>query len=145
MPTTLYTTGYEQYASADSLVAALHTAGIKRLVDVRELPLSRRHGFSKTRLAAALADAGIVYEHVRALGNPYRDLYRAGRLNEGAAQYRAHLANGSREALLELARSLRHAATCILCVEESHEACHRALVAEALRAEIPRLRVVNLV
>jgi len=48
-------------------VAALRTAGVKRVVGVRELPLSRRHGFSKTRLAAALASAGIVYEPMRAL------------------------------------------------------------------------------
>lgn len=145
MPTTLYTIGYEQQATADSLVDARREAGIKRLVDIRELPLSRRHGFSKTRLAAALADAGIVYEHVRPLGNLYRDLYRAGRLSEGAAHYRAHLANGSRENLLELGRSLRHAATCILCAEESHEVCHRSLVADALRAEHPRLRIVHLI
>ena len=47
-------------------------------------------------LAAALADAEIEYEHVRALGNPkpYRELYRSGRVDEGVERYRAHLNNG---------------------------------------------------
>ena len=64
-----------------SLVATLREAGVQRLVDVRKFPSSRRRGFSKTALAAALDAAGIEYVHARALGNPKpnRDLWRAGR------------------------------------------------------------------
>src|SRR5215208_2853638 len=64
---TVFTIGYEQHAEPSSLVDALRTAGVRRLVDVRELPLSRRRGFSKTALAAALATAEIEYQHVREL------------------------------------------------------------------------------
>ncbi|POA46918.1 hypothetical protein C1884_31255, partial [Pseudomonas sp. GW460-R15] len=35
-------------------------------------PLSRRPGFSKTSLAASLAEAGIDYVHLKALGTPKR-------------------------------------------------------------------------
>lgn len=93
---TLFTIGYEQHRSPSTLIDALLDAGVRRLVDVRELPLSRRRGFSKTALSAALADAEIEYEHVRALGNPkpYRELYRSGRVSEGEKRYRAHLHNG---------------------------------------------------
>ena len=103
MPPKLFTIGYEGLDVAD-LVAQLHKEGITRIVDVRELPLSRRPGFSKARLAAALQEAGIAYEHVRALGNPkpLRDRFKAGDVVGGALDYRAHLHNGSREALLEL-------------------------------------------
>jgi uncharacterized protein (DUF488 family) len=85
MPT-VFTTGYEQHADTSSLIDTLRAVGVRRLVDVRELPLSRRRGFSKTALAAALATADIEYEHVRELGNPKadRERDRAGRVAEGA-------------------------------------------------------------
>jgi uncharacterized protein (DUF488 family) len=142
--TTLYTTGYEQHATVGELVASLQAVGVTRLVDVRELPLSRRRGFSKTSLAAALADADIAYEHVRVLGNPYRELYRAGRARAGAARYREHLQNGSRAAVVALAASLKNTSTCVLCVEAAHADCHRTELAAALKLQLPRLRVVHL-
>ncbi|WP_339548507.1 uracil-DNA glycosylase family protein, partial [Pseudomonas sp. RA_35y_Pfl2_P32] len=52
------TIGYEATTMADFL-AALTGAGVERVIDVRALPLSRRPGFSKTSLAASLAEAGI--------------------------------------------------------------------------------------
>jgi uncharacterized protein (DUF488 family) len=130
----LFTTGYEQHKTPDSLVRTLVDAGVYRLLDVRELPLSRRRGFSKSRLAEALADAGIVYEHQRALGNPkpLRDLYRSGRQPEGEAGYRAHIRNGSSWAVDELAGSLSSVATCLLCFEADHRTCHRQLIVEEL-------------
>ena len=130
----LFTTGYEQHKTPDALVSALVDAGAFRLLDVRELPLSRRRGFSKTRLAAALAEAGIVYEHQRALGNPkpLRDLYRSGRQSEGEAGYRAHIRNGSSWAVDELAGSLAGMPTCLLCFETDHRHCHRQLIVAEL-------------
>src|SRR5437867_8720823 len=93
MSLVLFTTGYEQHRHPEALVAALQDAGVRRLMDVRELPLSRRRGFSKSRLSEALADAGIRYEHERALGNPkpLRELYKNGSQAEGEWRYRAHV------------------------------------------------------
>jgi uncharacterized protein (DUF488 family) len=144
--TTVYTSGYEQHATAESLAKALKHAGIERLVDVRQLPLSRRRGFSKTALAECLAKKQIEYVHVRELGNPkpYRDLYRSGRVNEGKRAYRKHLRGGSQNALADLADALRETTTCLLCVEHSHEVCHRSVIVEALLDRLPRLRVVHL-
>jgi hypothetical protein len=83
--------------------AELLSAGVERLVDVRELPLSRRRGFSKTALSDALRAAGIDYVHVKALGTPKpnRERYWASDVEGGAAVYRKHLHNGSRCALIE--------------------------------------------
>jgi uncharacterized protein (DUF488 family) len=144
--TTLFTIGYEQHRSPASLIDALRDAGVRRLVDVRELPLSRRRGFSKTSLAAALDEAAIEYEHVRALGNPkpYRELYRAGRVSEGVERYRAHLHNGSYPALIALGETLADSATCLLCFEAAHEVCHRSVIVDALEDRIGDLDVVHL-
>jgi uncharacterized protein (DUF488 family) len=143
---TVYTTGYEQHRRPEDLVAVLRGAGVERLVDVRELPLSRRRGFSKSSLAAALGDAGIAYEHERRLGNPkpLRDLYRSGRQADGEQGYRAHLRTGSSAVVDALAATLTMQRTCVLCFEADHEQCHRTLLVDELREREPALRVEHL-
>jgi uncharacterized protein (DUF488 family) len=142
---TLFTIGYAGI-SPDELIGRLRAVGVERVVDVRELPLSRRPGFSKQSLSIALGEAGIDYEHVRALGNPkrHRERYKTGDVGGGARAYRAHLHNGSRSALVELAKSLAGAKTCLLCVESEHETCHRAVIAGAIAERLPRVSVVHL-
>ena len=65
----IVTIGYEAASLAD-FIDTLRLANVDRLLDIRELPTSRRKGFSKSALSAALADAGIGYAHERALGSP---------------------------------------------------------------------------
>lgn len=146
MAPTIFTTGYEQHPKPDDLVQRLVSSGVSRLVDVRELPLSRRRGFSKTKLGERLAVAGISYEHVRALGNPkpLRDLYRSGRQAEGERGYLAHVRNGSAPAVDALAARLADRATCVLCFEEDHRTCHRALLVAEIEVRLPGLTVRHL-
>jgi uncharacterized protein (DUF488 family) len=141
----LFTIGYEGKTPGE-MIEQLLRAGIERVADVRELPLSRRRGFSKTSLAGALEEAGIRYEHVRKLGNPkpFRDRYKSGDVEGGAREYRAHLQNGSYPALIELAESLADERTCLLCVERDHETCHRAVIVEAVTARLPAVAVAHL-
>lgn len=143
---TLLTIGYEMHREPASLVAALQAAGVERLVDVRELPLSRRRGFSKTALAQTLAAGGITYEHERALGNPktYRDLYKTGELDAGRAGYVAHVRNGSAWAVDWLGETLVEQRTCVLCVEHDHSVCHREIITDELRRRMPELVVEHL-
>jgi len=54
----LFTIGYEGRSVAE-FIDQLESAGVERVVDVRDLPLSRRAGFSKTPLQRALSDVGI--------------------------------------------------------------------------------------
>src|SRR5262245_36925707 len=63
-PTQLFTIGYEA-RTIEQFVVELRRKRISRVIDVRELPLSRRRGFSKTPLSSTLADAGIDYVHLR--------------------------------------------------------------------------------
>jgi uncharacterized protein (DUF488 family) len=142
----LLTIGYEQHRTPASLVEALQAAGVKRLLDVRELPLSRRRGFSKSALRAALSENGIRYEHERALGNPkpLRDLYKSGHQPEGEAGYLAHVRNGSAWAVRELASTLTEERTCLLCWEDDHRECHRSVIVSELRRYAPNLTVEHL-
>jgi len=141
----LWTIGYESLWP-DALVAELEAAGIRRLLDVRLRPQSRRPGMSKTKLALKLEEHGIAYEHRRELGTPLeiRGLYRAGRAEEAAAAYRAHVEANAAGALDDLARELDGPRIALLCLEANPAGCHRRVVAERLKARVPSLEVVDL-
>jgi uncharacterized protein (DUF488 family) len=143
---TLWTIGYERLLPG-ALVAELQAAGIRRLLDVRLRPQSRRPGMSKTRLGTFLGEHGIAYEHRRALGTPpdLRTLYRAGRVDAAAAAYRDHVEESAANELDALAAELAGAPpTALLCLEAEPEHCHRRVLTETLRRRRPDLRVVDL-
>lgn len=143
MPPTLFTIGYEG-ATMDEFLGALGRAGVKRVIDVRALPLSRRPGFSKTALRAALAEVGIDYVHLRALGTPAegRAAARAGRradlqrIYDGQLELPEAIAQGA--AMLELAKEQPSA---LLCYERDPACCHRTLLWERLA---PGAKIVDL-
>src|SRR4051794_20880305 len=89
---TLATIGYERETQSQ-VISRLQAAGVEVLIDVRAVAASRRAGFSKTLLAASLAEAGIDYVHLRQLGTPKpgRDAARKGHVAEMRAIYEDHL------------------------------------------------------
>src|ERR1700722_12080961 len=55
--------------SIEAFIKLLESNGVRRLVDIRVIPKSRRNPqFSTEALAAALRAAGIDYVHLKALG-----------------------------------------------------------------------------
>ena len=144
--TTIFTIGYERLLPPE-LVAELETAGVRRVIDVRFRPQSRRPGMSKTRLSQLLGDHGIAYEHRRELGTPadLRWLFHAGRVQEGAQAFLAHIEQSAPEALDALAAELEHAPpTALLCLEADPAGCHRRVLTDALQVRTPDLQVVDL-
>jgi uncharacterized protein (DUF488 family) len=123
----LFTIGYEG-RELDELIAMLHAKRIDRVIDVRELPLSRRRGFSKTPLSVALDGAGIEYVHLREAGNPYRREKDVISREELLRKYRAHL-RGARAAIDLVADTVRGHRAALLCFERDPAICHRALLA----------------
>ncbi len=128
----LFTIGYEG-AVLDDFVLALKGAKIDVLLDVRELPISRRKGFSKTALGKALHHAGIGYRHERQLGSPRTIRHRLrqdGNYPRFFRDFDRHL-SGQGTLLQTLAAELR-GNVALMCYEKDHEACHRRSVADAL-------------
>lgn len=139
----LFTIGYEG-ATVGEFLAALQSAGVERVIDVRAIPNSRRPGFSKTPLRNALADAGVDYVHLRALGTPAdgRAAARAGRHDDLKRIYAGQLELP--EAIAEGAQMVGLAEekpTALLCYERDPAACHRSLLLSALT---PDAEVVHL-
>lgn len=133
--------GYEG-RTVEELIDVLRRHGVSLLVDVRLNAVSRRPGFSRRALSAALNGAGIEYRHASELGNPpdNRDALRAGD-PEAKRRFLAHLASG--QAVLEdVTTEAKRRVVALLCVERSHDRCHRSCVASAGLALSPGLPLV---
>lgn len=140
---TIYTIGYEATTIADFL-AALTGAGVKRVIDVRALPLSRRPGFSKSMLSATLREAGIDYVHLKALGTPKRgrDAAKKGDVATLRAVYDDQLALPEAQAAAAQMRELAaEMPSALLCYERDPCHCHRTLL---LQSEGEGAEVVDL-
>ena len=139
----IFTIGYEG-TTVPEFIAALQASGVERVIDVRALPLSRRPGFSKSALRAALGEAGVEYVHLKALGTPAdgRAAARAGRHADLQRIYAGQLelpeAMAQSALMLELARE---SPTALLCMEREPAHCHRTLL---LGAVAPDAEVVDL-
>lgn len=131
---TLLTIGYEG-ALIDDFVATLKLANVDVLIDIRDVPVSRKRGFSKKSLARALESAGLDYIHLRDLGDPKpgRDAARRGDIEAFERIFRAHLARDvSQEALTKAVEIATRVRASLLCFERNHAHCHRSIVAEAM-------------
>jgi uncharacterized protein (DUF488 family) len=130
----LFSIGYERALLRD-VIATLGDAGVAVLLDVRDRPVSRRPGFSKRQLAAAVEEAGMSYDHLAALGTPPE-----GRLAAKRREWERFWAIvddklARPEAELDLQRAAEIAAvasSCLLCYEADWRGCHRSRIADIL-------------
>jgi uncharacterized protein (DUF488 family) len=142
----VFTIGYEGLTPSE-FTAILMRAGIERIIDVRELAVSRRLGFAKTALSTSLLRNSIAYTHVPALGCP-REIRHAYREDLNWKRYTKRFCayldtrHSDLEKLLELVRRER---CCLLCYEADFNFCHRLFVAERLRSFALGIRVNHLI
>ena len=116
-PRTLYTIGYEG-SSIDEFLTALEAAGIALVIDVRDVPISRKRGFSKNALAGLLAMRKMQYLHLKGLGDPKpgRIAAREGRYADFRRIFGVHLRSDIGQA--DIARGIEAALekpACLLC------------------------------
>jgi uncharacterized protein (DUF488 family) len=139
-----FTIGYEQ-STIRRFLSLLRSREIEIVVDVRQVPLSRKPGFSKNQLGATLENAGIDYRHVVNLGAPKRlreRLRRGGSWWEYIKGYNVVLQREIEwvDELVALAATRR---ICLLCFERNANECHRSLIAREMerRSNGLKLRV----
>jgi uncharacterized protein (DUF488 family) len=130
----LFTIGYEGCKPTD-LFATLRANGVTLLIDVRDVPISRKPGFSKTALADGLDGEGIAYMHLKGLGDPKpgRIAAREGRFSDFRRIFGAHMkSTAAQQALGEAVTAASKAIACLLCFEQDHINCHRCIVADSM-------------
>ncbi|WP_286801371.1 DUF488 family protein [Marinobacter sp. UBA2498] len=130
----IFTIGYEGMTS-EEFRRVLLNAGVDTVVDVRELPLSRKPGFSKTKLREALALSGIGYVHMPKLGCPKsvrHQLKEDGDWGAYKVKFLEYLADQGAE-LETLAETASSENCALLCFEADATHCHRSLVARSVQ------------
>jgi uncharacterized protein (DUF488 family) len=133
---TIYTVGHG-VRPVEELLATLHEADVRTLVDVRRFPSSRRNPqFDQAALAEALAGAGIAYRHAlelggRRSGEPGEERFSCIRV----AAFRSYAARmGTPTWQAALSAELAQQRPCFMCAETVWWRCHRRLIAELLVA-----------
>src|SRR5262249_2882668 len=125
--------------SLEQLVGLLLEHGIRKLFDVRRIPRSATNPqFNSDVLGNALAERGIGYEHLAALGGfrkPRADSPNTAWRNrsfQGYADYM--LTEDFQQAIANLVEAAVKEPVVILCAETVPWRCHRSLIADALVA-----------
>jgi uncharacterized protein (DUF488 family) len=118
----VWTVGHSD-RTAEDLVALLRDAGIRRVVDVRASPFSRRHPWhARPELERRCAAAGLGYSWLGAgLGGLRPEGYDAHRDSDSYAR-----------ALAELDTLARAEPSVVLCAEKDPANCHRRFIADDL-------------
>ena len=141
MSDSFFTIGHSN-RDIDTFIAMLGEAKVELLVDIRKLAGSRANPqFNQDALAASLADAGIDYLRIEALGG------LRGRTPSASPDTNALWRNGSfhryadyaltpafAEGFAELLAQARGKRCAILCAEAVWWRCHRRIVADYLLA-----------
>jgi uncharacterized protein (DUF488 family) len=145
---TIFTLGHSTRAFEEFL-ELLRAHGIRRVIDIRTIPRSRRNPqYSIETLGPSLKAAGIDYVHLKDLGGlrrPNPDSKNMGWRNASFRGYADYMGTPEFEAALSRAIELsRNKPTVLMCAEAVPWRCHRSLVADALTArDIPVKHIMS--
>ncbi len=128
------TIGYER-STIEALMTSLKDAKVSVVIDIRDVPISRKKGFSKFSLQGMLADNEIEYIHLKGLGTPKvgRDAARAGDFAKFQEIFEEHFESDVAQA--DFTKAIEHiqsGTSCLLCFERDHTKCHRSIIATRL-------------
>jgi uncharacterized protein (DUF488 family) len=130
----VFTAGYEGLL-VDGFFNGLIRSGIRRLIDVRNNPVSRRYGFHKTTLARLCGKLDIDYVHFPELG-----ITSDQRQNLDEPDARKSLFDSYERATLlshpgsisRVGSLMQEMASVLVCMEACHSQCHRSRLARAV-------------
>lgn len=136
MAPTLWTIGHST-RTIEELLALLQAHGIRMVADVRRFPASRRYPhFNQPALQQSLAESGIGYAHLEAVGGRREsrpDSPNLGWRNAAFRGYADYMQTGpfwqGLAQLMDLATGQR---TALMCAEAVPWRCHRLLLSDAL-------------
>jgi uncharacterized protein (DUF488 family) len=147
--TTIFTIGHAT-RTKDEFISLLREFQVELIADVRSFPRSRTNPqFNTDILPQTLAEAGIGYRHLKALGGRRHRSKSAGPSpntfwrNDSFRNYADYAATDAFHAGLDELRSLARDHRCaIMCAEAVWWRCHRRIIADYLLSE--GVRVVHI-
>ncbi len=142
----VYTIGYEGKNIVE-FINCLLTNGVNYLIDIRDKPISRKKGFSKTKLSEQCKEHGIVYHHIRELGTPKHLRYEVLEKQDFSLlyDYFEDIFDSRKEEMDLLVSKIQEEVVCLMCFEQDVEKCHRNIITAKLQ-EITsdKFSIVNL-
>lgn len=141
----LFTIGYEG-RSVEAFVNTLLSNDVRVLCDVRRNPLSRKFGFSKSRLSHIVEASGIDYVHLPRLGIDSHLRADLGTMDDYANLFNNYARTlpqlkGDMDVLYQLYVSKRRIA--LMCYEKESKMCHRHVIRDEL-VDMHGMRSVDL-
>lgn len=144
----VYTIGFTQ-KTAEQFFESLRRHDVRLLLDIRLNNVSQLAGFAKGKdleyFLKRILDCGYVYEQNLAPTKEIMESYKGKRIgwDEYEGQYTALIR--ARNALRSFeARYGHYENICLLCSEADARQCHRGLLSELLKQEIPGTKVEHL-
>ncbi len=132
----LLTIGYSGL-SIDEFTQVLIEHKVKCLIDIRELPISRKKGFSKRAISSALELHGIGYVHLGKLGSPRQLRHEVRETRDYAKFYRGveiHLQQEESQKQIHTAiQTAQRTRSCLMCFCPDWKYCHRRSVIDSVR------------
>ena len=130
----MFTIGYEGH-DIDSFISHLKDLNITRLIDVREIPISRKKGFSKSQLKEKAEAKCIKYIHIKSLGSPSRirhQLKEDHNYNRFFSAYLKHI-EANFDAIIKAYDYIQEGIACLMCYERIPDRCHRSTIANKIK------------
>lgn len=142
--TKLFLTGYEGEKLSDFL-SKLKKAKVTAVIDVREIPLSRKNGFSGDALKKELSKIKIKYYHFSELGSSKEmreNLYSTGDYLSFFKKYRNYVRK-KESSIKELNRVVtKEKKATLMCFEKNNDLCHRSIITSEIIKINPQLMVI---
>jgi len=139
LPPTIYTIGHSNRSESE-FISLLEQHHILLLVDIRRFPGSKKYPqFSKTQLADSLREKQIEYLHMESLGGRRAPDKASLNTRWKHPSFRAYADYMETPAFLaaigELSTMALNKSTAIMCSEAVWWRCHRAMIADYLKAK----------
>jgi hypothetical protein len=141
----IHTVGYEG-RQLDGLLDVLVQNGIRRLIDVRRNPVSRRFGFHKSTLFRHCSKLDIHYSHKPELGIPSEERSHLAESRDYAElfdRYERDTLTARFADVQDVADTMKQEPSAIMCMELEPCECHRSRLANRLQ-ELTGLPIIHL-
>lgn len=134
----IFTVGHSTRSLAD-FISLLRTHGVRRILDIRSIPRSRRNPqFNGDTLGAALRSEGLAYTQIKRLGglrHAKADSTNTAWRNKSFRGFADYMQTPEFAAGLAQAMKLAKSKPCaLMCAEAVPWRCHRSLVGDAMLA-----------
>jgi hypothetical protein len=144
-PVAVYTMGYED-RSIDGFFQKLLRAGIRRVIDVRANPVSRKYGFARSSMSAIAGKLGLDYIHRPELGitsEKRKGVESSSDFQQLFSYYERHILPAKSNEINEVGKLMKASPSVLVCMEKEAVDCHRSRLATRVAA-VTGLKTVHL-